>query len=234
MFPIKPISINEIALFDIIISLLLLLFIGINHFILDNIANMEHDIVVLIAIIPFESIFFFVIGTDTSYLIHTLFFIVTIFHIVGLLLSLQISGSKFIEFTENNGLGYGLIITASIFVVSSVLFFMSEVSVNPKVFSFEDAVWYAIVSITTTGYGDIVPSTLSGRIIGSVLMITGISFTTFATASVAGSIITKLDKRRENVRKDINIIDDNIKAKFEENQKQINEIKMMIENLNKK
>ena len=47
---------------------------------------------------------------------------------------------------------------------------------EPQTFkSFWDAAWYALVTITTIGYGDLVPHSPIGRIIGAVLMVSGIS-----------------------------------------------------------
>ena len=41
--------------------------------------------------------------------------------------------------------------------------------------SLPNALWWAVVTLTTTGYGDVVPLTAGGRMIGSVLMISGIT-----------------------------------------------------------
>jgi len=47
---------------------------------------------------------------------------------------------------------------------------------EPQTFkTFWDAAWYALVTITTIGYGDLVPHTPIGRVIGAVLMVSGIS-----------------------------------------------------------
>ena len=39
--------------------------------------------------------------------------------------------------------------------------------------SLPGAMWWAVVTLTTTGYGDVVPLTLGGRLVGSLLMIVG-------------------------------------------------------------
>jgi voltage-gated potassium channel len=49
--------------------------------------------------------------------------------------------------------------------------------------------WWAVETITTVGYGDIVPSSTAGRLVGAALMLTGVSLIPLVT-SVAVSILT--------------------------------------------
>jgi voltage-gated potassium channel len=48
-----------------------------------------------------------------------------------------------------------------------------------------DAIWWAFVTIATVGYGDMVPVTTAGRVIGVVLMVVGLGLVAIITASVA-------------------------------------------------
>lgn len=58
--------------------------------------------------------------------------------------------------------------------------------------NFGDAVWWAIATLTTVGYGDYVPVTPGGRIIAVFLMIGGISLIGVVTATVAHWMVTEI------------------------------------------
>ncbi len=53
------------------------------------------------------------------------------------------------------------------------VFFLVEHEVNPKVSGIGDALWWAFVTITTVGYGDIFPVTTAGRFVAAGMMLTG-------------------------------------------------------------
>jgi voltage-gated potassium channel len=65
------------------------------------------------------------------------------------------------------------------------------------------AVWWALQTVTTVGYGDVVPTTVVGRVIGGVEMVLGVSFIAFLTAGVTSAVIQRgqagaaEDERRE-------------------------------------
>ena len=42
--------------------------------------------------------------------------------------------------------------------------------------TFGDALWWSVVTVATVGYGDIVPTTTEGRLVGAALIIFGVTF----------------------------------------------------------
>jgi voltage-gated potassium channel len=54
--------------------------------------------------------------------------------------------------------------------------------------------WWSLQTVTTVGYGDVVPSG-SGRVIGAVIMLSGIGFVTVITAAVTAALIESARRR---------------------------------------
>ena len=52
-----------------------------------------------------------------------------------------------------------------------------------------DGVWWAVVTVTTVGYGDLYPKTIAGRLIRMVVMLVGIGFLSVLTATVASRFV---------------------------------------------
>jgi voltage-gated potassium channel len=57
--------------------------------------------------------------------------------------------------------------------------------------------WWAVQTVTTVGYGDIVPHNPRGRVIGAALMLAGIAFLTVLTAMITAALVESLRRRYE-------------------------------------
>jgi voltage-gated potassium channel len=56
--------------------------------------------------------------------------------------------------------------------------------------TFGTGVWWAIVTLATVGYGDVVPHTAWGRVLGSIVIINGVTFIAFLTATITALFVT--------------------------------------------
>jgi voltage-gated potassium channel len=57
------------------------------------------------------------------------------------------------------------------------------------------SIWWALQTVTTVGYGDFVPHNTEGRVIGSLVMLGGISFVAVVTASIAAALVESARQR---------------------------------------
>ena len=101
-------------------------------------------------------------------------------------------------------------------VLFGFIFFITE----PDVKSFSDGLWWALVTITTVGYGDITPMTSIGRLVASALMFLGLGLIASLTAVISVKFIQSFVDRHTN---------DDVLEKLEEMQKDIDEIKRKIQ-----
>ena len=65
--------------------------------------------------------------------------------------------------------------------------------------TFGSGVWWAIVTLGTVGYGDIVPTTPWGRVLGGIVIVVGVTFISFLTATVT-SYFVSVDQEAEQVK----------------------------------
>jgi voltage-gated potassium channel len=93
------------------------------------------------------------------------------------------------------------LVATSILLFGAVLFsataiHIAERSAQPENFgSIPAAMWWAIVTITTVGYGDVTPITLAGRLIASMTMVTGYVMLGLPVGIVATAFAEEIHRR---------------------------------------
>lgn len=81
-------------------------------------------------------------------------------------------------FFNTNGFKYVFLVTSLLILIGGVLIHFAEDM------SLADGIWWAFVTATTVGYGDISPHTFYGRIIAMVLMVVGIGLLGTVTSTI--------------------------------------------------
>ena len=84
-----------------------------------------------------------------------------------------------------------------------------------------DGIWWAIVTSTSVGYGDVVPTSWSGRAVATVVMVVGLSFVALLTAAIAARIVDAEDDREH----------DELIRRLDEQQTENREIKAQLRDL---
>ncbi|WP_163161743.1 potassium channel family protein [Arthrobacter sp. Alg241-R88] len=70
---------------------------------------------------------------------------------------------------------------------------------DAKIVTFGDALWWAMTTITTVGYGDMYPVTPIGRMVAAALMMSGIAVLGVVTASIAAWLVQRVEDTAEAV-----------------------------------
>ncbi len=82
-------------------------------------------------------------------------------------------------------IGRVAVIAAGVVVVGAAAAYRAEHPSNPEFATFGDSLWWAVVTLTTVGYGDIVPETTAGRLTGFMIMVTGVGILGVLAGSLA-------------------------------------------------
>lgn len=98
---------------------------------------------------------------------------------------------------SRNHLGTTMMVSFIIVVMSGT--FMAAIDSNIE--TPLDGIWWAWVTITTVGYGDLVPATTLGRLFGSILILMGIGLFAMLTASFSAFFMTESEVEKEQTQK---------------------------------
>jgi voltage-gated potassium channel len=84
--------------------------------------------------------------------------------------------------------------TVSVTIVSGIVIHFTDSQKFPDI---GEGLWWAIQTVTTVGYGDVVPTSTGGRLVATLVMLFGIGFLTVITASITSAFI---EQARRHIR----------------------------------
>ena len=77
-------------------------------------------------------------------------------------------------------------VTISMTIISGVVMHFTDEKTYPNI---GDGLWWAIQTVTTVGYGDLVPNSTPGRLLAALVMVVGIGFLTVITAAITSAFV---------------------------------------------
>ena len=91
-------------------------------------------------------------------------------------------------------------------VLSSTLMYYFENDAQPDKFdNIGDALWWAVATLTTVGYGDVYPITGIGKLLSAIIALIGIGFVALPTGILSSAFIERIQEEKEK-RKDVGIV----------------------------
>jgi voltage-gated potassium channel len=102
---------------------------------------------------------------------------------------------------EAKSIGAVLFMLIITLIMSGSIMYMLESEAQPEVFSsIPAAIWWALVTLTTVGYGDMVPVTAWGKIFGGFVAVVGVCTLALFSGLLTVSFMDQLRMRREQYR----------------------------------
>ncbi len=147
-------------------------------------------IIDLLAILPFHLIA--VTSVDLRFL--------RIFRLLRLLKLIRYSAAMSslvrVMYEEGRSLLAALVVMMGLLFFAAALMYFAERHAQPEDFgSIPAALWWAIATLTTVGYGDVVPITTAGKIIGGCVMIFGLAFFAIPIGIIASGFSSEMHRK---------------------------------------
>ncbi len=99
---------------------------------------------------------------------------------------------------EGSAIAGAMLTMMTLIIISACLMFTVENAASPGHFeSITEAIWWAVVTLTTVGYGDITPITFGGKLLGIAIMLLGVGTMALPAGILAARFTEELQNRRE-------------------------------------
>jgi len=115
--------------------------------------------------------------------------------------------------TEARTLASGVFMMASMVFVAAALMYSVEHAAQPDSFgTIGESLWWAVVTMTTVGYGDVYPVTTVGRMLAALIMLLGVGIVALPAGILAARFAEELQARRDQLaaRLDLAMMDGSV------------------------
>ncbi len=148
----------------------------------------------LIAVLPFVIAMFFSVDLRTLRLIRVLRLLKLTHYFQGF----NIFTTVIIK--ESKNIAAAMMVMIFLIIIAASLMHSIEGIIQPEAFgSIIHSFWWAVVTMTTVGYGDVVPVTAVGKVVSTFIMLVGVGLVALPAAMLAARFGEELRERKENL-----------------------------------
>ncbi len=138
------------------------------------------------------------------------------------------------DILARNRLGATLGVSLGVILLAGVLM----AAIDPAVETPLEGIWWAWVTVTTVGYGDIVPSSGAGRLFGALLILLGVALFALLTASFSAFFLQRdINKVERDIERDVDRVEqeeEDIKSSLKRLNLTLSRIEQRLESLEKR
>ena len=105
---------------------------------------------------------------------------------------------------ESGNFAAAIFVMTLVMVIAASGIYLVEHNVQPDKFgSIPQSMWWAIVTLTTVGYGDVTPFTFAGKLFATCIMVAGVGLVALPTGILASSFSENLNRSRATMTKEL-------------------------------
>ena len=152
-------------------------------------------IIDILAILPFFLHALFVFDLRVLRILRLLRFL-RIFRLTNYMSSAQVVGNVFRKKAQE--LLISLILTIGLIIIASCIMYFAEHQRQPRVFSSIPAtLWWSLVTLTTVGYGDMIPITPLGKFFTAIIALTGVALLALPAGIITAGFLEEIRKTKK-------------------------------------
>ncbi len=152
-------------------------------------------IIDLLAILPFFLHALFIFDLRVLRILRLLRFL-RIFRLTNYMSSARVVGNVFKSKAQE--LLISLILTIGLIIIASCTMYFAEHQAQPKVFtSIPATLWWSLVTLTTVGYGDMIPITPLGKFFTAIIALTGVALLALPAGIITAGFLEEIRKTKK-------------------------------------